>query len=107
MDNQRLMLFLGLTLVMMLLFEAWETKNNPPAEVTSESTVMPGAVPESGTGVTAVPATTSAELPQITSVPTTSAADVSMPVVAPTQEPVTPAAVAAKSSQRIHIKTDT
>src|SRR3989344_5524392 len=49
MDNQRLFLFFGLALVLMLLWQAWEQENARPPDtttVTATSATQPGAAPD-------------------------------------------------------------
>ena len=69
MDNQKLILFLGLSLVVMMLFQSWEeqtTKPKTPVTQTTPATDTPSA---DGAELAAVPAdvpgaVTSSEIPQ-------------------------------------------
>jgi len=69
MDNQRLFLFFGLALVLMLLWQAWEQENARPPDtttVTATSATQPGAAPDvpkaPAAATEAVPAPKAAEV---------------------------------------------
>lgn len=96
MDNQRLFLFIALSLVIMLLFNAWQEQFNPrksaPAPTVSSVPALPQDIPQVG-GVTG----------------TTQAGDTAIPSQAPGQvaapTPMLETTSSAKS-QRIHVITD-
>jgi len=101
MDNQKLILFLGLSLVVMMLFQSWEgqnTKPNTPVIRTAPITDMPSAC---GAELAAAPAdvpggVTSSEIPQ--DIPAANSSAVKeMP-----QTEISPV----KSGKRVHVQTD-
>ena len=62
MDNLRLILFVALSVVVLLLWQAWQTDHNPPAKTPQTSAVNGAAVPAPAPSATPIP-TPAAALP--------------------------------------------
>lgn len=102
MDNQRLILFLGLSLVLMLLFEAWQSKTGAPTDAVNVSGNVSGNV--SNNNATSQP--NQPDMPQMAAVPDSSAP------AQPMSEPATAAPAKSidlptKSNKRVQVLTDT
>jgi YidC/Oxa1 family membrane protein insertase len=101
MDNQKLILFLGLSLVVMMLFQSWEEQNTQPKTPVTRTSPATDTPSVDGAELAAVPAdapggVTSSEIPQ--DIPAaTSSAFKEMP-----QTETSPV----KSGKRIHVQTD-
>ena len=92
MDTQRLVLFLALSLVVLLLWDAWNQRNNPEQVITSTTTVA-------GHETTQIPSDSGEALPEDRP---------AMPESTP-EAPEKPSARVQKaltSGQRIHVVTD-
>ncbi len=96
MDNQRLVLFIALSLVILLLFSAWQREQQPPP-VATETAGGPAIAAAGDATVAPAPA---ADVPAVVR----ENQAISAPAVAPQQESFQPALV--MESQRITVTTD-
>lgn len=90
MDNQRLVLFIALSLVILMIFTTWQAENQPPPVAVVES---------SGPDVTA-------ETVAMAPVDAPAAIPPMQESMAEAQMPVAPASIAASQGQRISVSTD-
>ncbi|MDX2465078.1 MAG: membrane protein insertase YidC, partial [Porticoccus sp.] len=95
MDNQRLVLFIALSLVILMIFTTWQAENQPPATAVVE-TGDTGIVADLGV---AAPADTPAAIPTMKD----SSAEAKM---SDAQLAASPTAIAAADGQRITVSTD-
>jgi YidC/Oxa1 family membrane protein insertase len=93
MDNQRLVLFIALSLVILLLFSAWQRENQPP--VVATETASPAIASSGDTAATSAPAV---------DVPTAVHEKRAAPAVA--EMPGAPRKTVAMDGQRITVNTD-
>lgn len=100
MDNQRLVLFIALSLVILMIFTTWQAENQPPAEAVVE-TSLPTVVADGENGKsTAVPGDMPAAIPSMRD--TSSEAKLSDAQIA-----AAPSNREATQGQRITVSTDT
>ena len=95
MDNQRLVLFIALSLVILMIFTTWQAENQPPATAVVESS-SPSTVAETGA---AAPADTPTAIPTLPD--STAEAKIS-----DTQMAASPAGKKASQGQQITVSTD-
>jgi len=95
MDNQRLVLFIAASLVILMIFSAWQAENQPPATAVVE-TSGPGVAAETGEFA---PADTPAAIPPMGDSSTQAA-------VADAQIAAAPASIAMAGGQQITVSTD-
>jgi YidC/Oxa1 family membrane protein insertase len=108
MENQRLLLFIALSFVVLLMYQAWQAQFNPPPPVAQQQAVPGGSAvqaPSQIPGATSAPGSTAKPSAQQKDVPGAQSAGTVAPDV------VQPAMVAGKSSvidsaQRITVTTD-
>ncbi len=93
MDNQRLFLFVALSLVLMFLWQAWEGNKRKDAVVSSAPTTAASSTATEPTPLSSTPSTNN--------VAASTAATASA-----SQQPIPVAALALKSAQRVHVVSD-
>lgn len=104
MDNQRLILFIALSFVLLLIFSAWQEQSRPP----SDTTIVQSGAPTAP----AVPADVPQAVPGAPTSPEPKAADVPQPPASISESPATTenkqsSATEEMLGQTIHVLTDT
>lgn len=98
MDNQRLVLFIALSLVILMIFTTWQAENQPPPSAVVESS-SPGVATESGTPISADAPTAIPAIQDSTATPKM--------VAAPTSEPSTKGQIITVSTDMLNVEINT
>jgi YidC/Oxa1 family membrane protein insertase len=98
MDNQRLVLFIALSLVILMIFTTWQAENQPPPSAVVESS-SPGVATESGTTISADTPTAIPAIQDSTATPKM--------VAAPTSEPSTKGQIITVSTDMLNLEINT